>query len=33
MHLEIGIRQPNGGREARNSSADDMDGVLHQMNA
>jgi len=33
MHLEIRIRQPNGRREARNSSADDVDRLLHQMNA
>jgi hypothetical protein len=33
MHLEIRIRQPNGCREARNSSADDVDGVLHQISA
>ena len=29
----IRVRQPNGGREARNSSADDVDDLLHQMNA
>jgi hypothetical protein len=33
MHLEILIRQPNGCREARNSGADDVDGLLHQMKA
>jgi hypothetical protein len=33
MHLEIRIGQPNGGREARNSSADDVNGVWHQINA
>jgi hypothetical protein len=33
MHLDIRIRQPNGGGEARNSSADDVDGVLHQISA
>ena len=33
MHLEIRIRQPDGGRKARNSSADDVDGLLHQMKA
>ena len=33
MHLEIRIRQSNGRREARNSSADDVDRVLHQMKA
>jgi hypothetical protein len=27
MHVEIGIGQPNGGREARNSSADDVNGI------
>jgi hypothetical protein len=33
MHLEIRIRQPNGCREARDSRADDVDGILHQMKA
>jgi hypothetical protein len=33
MHLEIRIGQPNGGREARNSSADDVNGLWHQINA
>jgi hypothetical protein len=33
MHFEIRIRQPNGCREARNASADDVDSFLHQMNA
>jgi hypothetical protein len=33
MHLEIRIGQPNGGRKARNSSADDVNGVWHQINA
>jgi hypothetical protein len=33
MHPAIRIRQPNGRREARNSSANDVDSVLHQMKA
>jgi hypothetical protein len=33
MHLEILVRQPNGCREARDSSADDVDDLLHQMKA
>ncbi len=33
MHPEIRIGQPNGCREARNSSADDVDRLLHQMKA
>ena len=33
MHLEIRICQPNGCRQARNSSADDVNGVWHQINA
>jgi hypothetical protein len=33
MHFEIRISQPNGCRKARNASADDVDGSLHQMNA
>src|SRR5258708_37664924 len=33
MHLEIRIRQPTGYREARTSTAIDMDRFLHQMNA
>jgi hypothetical protein len=33
MHLEIRIRQPNGCRETRNSSADDVHSLLHQMKA
>jgi hypothetical protein len=33
VHAIIRIRQPDGRREARNSSADDVDGVLHQMKA
>jgi hypothetical protein len=33
IHLEAGIGQPNGCREARDSSANDVDGVLHQMMA
>jgi hypothetical protein len=33
MHRKIRVRQPNGGREARNSSADDVNGVWHQMKA
>ena len=33
MHLEAGPRQPNGGGQARNSGADDVDGLLHQISA
>jgi hypothetical protein len=33
MHPIIRIRQPNGRRKARNSSADDVDSLLHQMKA
>ena len=33
MDAVTGIGQPNGRREARNSSADDVDGLLHQMKA
>jgi hypothetical protein len=33
VHFEIRIRQPNGCREARNSSADNVNGVLHHMKA
>jgi hypothetical protein len=33
VHFKIRLRQPNGRREARNSSADDVDGVLHQIKA
>jgi hypothetical protein len=33
MHPVIRIRQPNGCRKARNSSADDVDGFLHQIKA
>jgi hypothetical protein len=33
LHVEAGIDQPNGGREARDSSADDMNNVWHQTNA
>ena len=33
MHLVIRIGEPHGGRQARNSSADDVNGVLHQMKA
>jgi hypothetical protein len=33
MHPIIRIRQPNGRRKARNSSADDVDGFLHQIKA
>ena len=33
MHLVICICQANGGREARNSSADNVNCLLHQMKA
>ena len=33
MHLVIRVGQPDGGGEAGNSGADDVDGFLHQMNA
>jgi hypothetical protein len=33
VHQVIRVRQPHGCRQARDSSADDMDGFLHQMNA
>jgi hypothetical protein len=33
LHLEIRIGQPNRRREARNSGADDVNGLWHQTNA
>jgi hypothetical protein len=30
-HLEIRIRQPDGGRQARNSRANDVGNFLHEM--
>jgi len=33
MHPIIRIRQPHGCGKARDSSADDVDGVLHQITA
>ena len=31
--LQFGIGEPDGGRQARNSGANDVDGLLHQMKA
>ena len=31
MHVVIGVREPNGRREAGNAGADDVNGLLHQM--
>ena len=33
MHLVTGVGEPHGCRQARNSSADDVDCLLHQMKA
>ena len=33
MHLKTGIGEPHGCRQARDSSADDVSGVRHQMKA
>ena len=31
VHFEIRIRQPDGGRQARNSRANDVGNFLHEM--